>query len=167
MDNLTKRQRSYCMSRVRSRNTDLEAIVRSELFRRGWRFRKHVSSLPGTPDIVFVRLRVAVFVDGDFWHGYRFPAWKNRLSHFWSGKIEKNRGRARRNFARLRRLGWKPVRIWQHEIERDLARSVIAIEQVLNSERRGPGSRKNQQTDVPVSRITATIHRQKFSTASL
>src|SRR5438105_7307144 len=109
MDNLTKRQRSYCMSRVRSRNTDLEAMVRSELFRRGWRFRKHVSILPGTPDIVFARLRVAVFVDGDFWHGYRFPIWKTGLSHFWSVKIEKNRARDRKNFAKLRRLGWSPV----------------------------------------------------------
>lgn len=134
MDNLTKRQRSYCMSRVRSRNTDLEATVRSELFRRGWRFRKHVSSLPGTPDIVFVRLRVVVFVDGDFWHGYRFPKWKTKLSDFWSRKIEKNRKRDQNNFAKLRRKGWKTVRIWQHEIERDLAKSVTALERILDPE---------------------------------
>src|SRR5437870_5476979 len=82
MDNLTTHQRSYCMSRVRNRDTDLEAMVRSELFRRGWRFRKHVSSLPGTPDIVFPSHCLAVFIDGDFWHGYRFPQWKGNLSPF-------------------------------------------------------------------------------------
>jgi DNA mismatch endonuclease (patch repair protein) len=134
MDNLTERQRSYCMSRVRNRDTDLEALVRSELFKRGWRFRKHVSSLPGTPDIVFVRQSVAVFVDGDFWHGYRFPKWRDNLSEFWAAKIQKNRQRDRRNFAKLRRLGWRVTRIWQHEIRKDLSGSICRIEQLLAEE---------------------------------
>ena len=69
MDNLTCEQRERCMSTVRNRDTDIERAVRSELHKRGYRFRKHVRALPGTPDIVFVRDRVAVFVDGDFWHG--------------------------------------------------------------------------------------------------
>jgi DNA mismatch endonuclease, patch repair protein len=133
MDNLTKDQRSYCMSRVKNRDTDLEALVRSELFKRGWRFRKHVSSLPGTPDIVFVRQGVAVFVDGDFWHGYRFPAWRQSLSEFWLAKIQKNRMRDRKNFAKLRRLGWRVARVWQHEIKRDLSGSVRRLEEMLVS----------------------------------
>ena len=131
MDNLTAKQRSYCMSRVRNRDTDLEALVRSELFKRGWRFRKHVSSLPGTPDIVFPRQGIAVFVDGDFWHGYRFPAWEKSLSQFWAAKIQKNRRRDRSNFAKLRRLGWRVTRLWQHEIKRDLKKSVARIERLL------------------------------------
>jgi DNA mismatch endonuclease (patch repair protein) len=131
MDNLTSRQRSYCMSRVKNRDTDLEVLVRSELFRRGWRFRKHVSSLPGTPDIVFPRFRVAVFVDGDFWHGYRFPQWKESVSEFWVAKIQQNRKRDRANFLRLRRLGYRVLRIWQHEIKADLKSSVSRIELLL------------------------------------
>jgi DNA mismatch endonuclease (patch repair protein) len=119
------------MSRVRNRDTDLESLVRSELFKRGWRFRKHVSSLPGTPDIVFVRQGVAIFVDGDFWHGYRFPQWERNLSEFWKTKINKNRRRDRRNFAKLRRLGWRVVRVWQHEIKSDLLGSVERLEKLI------------------------------------
>ncbi len=119
-DNLTKEQRSYCMSRVKNRDTDLEYHLRSALHRRGFRFRKHVRALPGTPDIVFPATRVAVFVNGDFWHGYRFPAWRDSLSEFWQIKIEKNRRRDRRNYRALRRMGWTVVRVWQHEIRRDL-----------------------------------------------
>ena len=131
MDNLTPQQRSYCMSRVRNRDTDLESLVRSGLFKKGWRFRKHVSSLPGKPDIVFVRLRVVVFVDGDFWHGYRFPNWKKTLSNSWIKKIEKNRERDRRNFAKLRRTGWRVVRLWQHEVKGDLNGSLERLEKLL------------------------------------
>jgi DNA mismatch endonuclease, patch repair protein len=135
MDNLTTRQRSYCMSRVKNRDTDLEALVRSELFRRGWRFRKHVSSLPGTPDIVFPRHAIAIFVDGDFWHGYRFPKWQRRVSAFWVAKIQKNRKRDRNNFAKLRRRGWRVVRLWQHDIKKDLYGSVGRLEKMLSHKR--------------------------------
>jgi len=127
-DNLTQRQRSYCMSRVRNRDTDIERAVRSELHKRGYRFRKHIRALPGTPDIVFVKRRVAVFVDGDFWHGYRFPQWRENVSDFWQAKIEKNRRRDRRNFAKLRRKGWRVVRLWKHDIGRDLERCIDRIE---------------------------------------
>lgn len=131
MDNLSASERSFCMSRVRNRDTDIELLVRSELFRRGWRFRKHVSCLPGSPDIVFVRKRIAVFIDGDFWHGYQFPRWKKSLPDFWIAKIQKNRLRDRRNFAKLRRLGWKVVRLWQHEITGDLSQAIVRIENFL------------------------------------
>jgi DNA mismatch endonuclease, patch repair protein len=118
-DNLTRDQRSYCMSRVRNRDTDLELSLRSELHRLGFRFRKNVKDLPGSPDIVFPRWRLAVFIDGDFWHGYRFPRWCDSLSEFWREKIEANRRRDRRNHRTLRRMGWIVVRVWQHEIRRD------------------------------------------------
>ncbi|MFC2105751.1 DUF559 domain-containing protein, partial [Candidatus Bipolaricaulota bacterium] len=101
------------------------------LHKRGFRFRKHVRTLPGTPDVVFTKVRVAVFIDGDFWHGYRFPQWKESVSPFWQEKIAKNRARDRRNFARLRRIGWKVIRLWQHEIERNLESCLDRIIQVL------------------------------------
>jgi DNA mismatch endonuclease, patch repair protein len=131
-DNLSPAQRSYCMSRIRNKDTDLEALVRSVLFRRGWRFRKHVASLPGKPDIVFSRWRVAVFIDGDFWHGYRFSQWNGTLSEFWRIKIEKNRNRDRNNFQRLRTLGWRVIRIGQHEIKSDLDACIERIEKELS-----------------------------------
>ena len=107
------------MSRVRQRDTDLERAVRSRLHRAGYRFRKHVTDLPGRPDIVFSREKLAVFVDGDFWHGWHFSLWKDAVSPFWQQKIEGNRSRDRRNFAALRRQGWRVIRVWGHEIIRD------------------------------------------------
>jgi DNA mismatch endonuclease (patch repair protein) len=134
MDNLTARQRSHCMSRVRNRDTDLEILVRSALFKRGWRFKKHVSSLPGTPDIVFSRQKIAVFIDGDFWHGYRFSSWERSLSSFWKIKIQKNRKRDQKNFSKLRRRGWRVIRVWQHEIETNFGTSIKRIENLLMSQ---------------------------------
>jgi len=120
MDNLTTKQRSYCMSRVKGKDTTLEKIVRSELHKRGLRFRKHNSKLPGKPDIIFPKAKVVVFLDGDFWHGYRFPQWERSLSKFWRKKICETRKRDQRNFAKLRRMGWQVIRIWEHSIDRDL-----------------------------------------------
>jgi len=108
------------MSNVKGRDTTIERVVRSELHRRGLRFRKHVKALPGRPDAVFPSAKVAVFIDGDFWHGFRFPQWEHKLSDFWRDKIAKNRARDQRNFKALRRDGWTVVRLWQHQIERDL-----------------------------------------------
>lgn len=120
VDNLSREQRSYCMSRVKGRDTSLEKVMRSRLFKNGLRFRKNVGSLPGRPDIVFPSAKLAVFVDGDFWHGYRFFKWQHTLSKFWRMKISETRRRDRRNFAKLRRMGWRVIRVWQHEIEADL-----------------------------------------------
>ena len=119
-DNLSPQQRRYCMSRVKGKDTGLERVVRSELHKRGYRFRKHVKNLPGKPDIVFVKAKVVVFLDGDFWHGYRFPQWERKLSKFWRKKIGETRKRDQRNFAKLRRMEWQVVRIWEHSIEKDL-----------------------------------------------
>ncbi len=130
-DNLTLEQRSYCMSRVKNRDTNIERLVRSELHRRGQRFRKHAKDLPGKPDLVFRSAKVAVFIDGDFWHGYRFPAWSHKLSEFWQDKIEKNRTRDQRNFRKLRQTGWRVIRLWQHEVENNLKGCVGRIESAL------------------------------------
>ena len=125
-DNLTPAQRSYCMSRIKGKDTKLEVRIRSELHKKGLRFRKHVN-LPGMPDIVFSKARVIVFVDGDFWHGYRFPSWKDRVSDFWKKKISKNRKRDTRNHRKLREMGWTVIRLWQHEIERDFEGCIESI----------------------------------------
>lgn len=131
-DNLTPQQRSYCMSRVKGRDTGLERLVRSELHKRGLRFRKHVKELPGRPDVVFPRARVVVFIDGDFWHGYRLPAWEENLSEFWRRKIHRNRERDKSNFAKLRVRGWSVIRLWQHEVERDLAGCIERVVAAVN-----------------------------------
>ena len=130
-DKLTPAQRSYCMSRVKGVDTSIETQVRSLLHRRGLRFRKHVKQLPGKPDLVFPSARVAVFIDGDFWHGWRFSAWAKGLSPFWRAKISRTRERDRRNFAKLRRAGWTVLRIWQHDIRADPERAAEKIAEVV------------------------------------
>jgi DNA mismatch endonuclease (patch repair protein) len=130
-DNLTRKQRSYCMSQIKGKDTGLEIQVRKALRKRGFRFRTNVKELPGKPDIVLSKSRVVVFVDGDFWHGYRFPAWKKKVSEFWRIKIENNRERDVRNHRKLRRMGWKVIRIWQHQINHDFGRCLSRINSAI------------------------------------
>ena len=117
------------MSKVRNKNTDLEQLVCSKLRRSRIKFKTHVKDLPGTPDIVVTGSKIAVFVDGDFWHGYRFPSWETSVSPFWRSKILKNRNRDLRNFRRIRRMGWRVIRLWQHQLKED---SNFYIEKILN-----------------------------------
>jgi DNA mismatch endonuclease (patch repair protein) len=118
-DHLTLEQRSRAMKSVKLKDGSLEKIVQRELRAKGVRFRCHVHSLPGCPDIVFPKVRVAVFVDGDFWHGWRLSSWEHKLSKFWRDKLRANRRRDQRNFRRLRSRGWTVIRIWQHQLQRD------------------------------------------------
>jgi DNA mismatch endonuclease (patch repair protein) len=127
MDNLTPAQRSRTMSLIRSKDTRPELAIRRLLHARGLRFRKHARWLPGQPDLVFVTARVTVFVDGDYWHGWRFPSWRGTLSPYWQQKIEGNRRRDRRNFRKLRREGWLVIRVWEHQVECDANRCVDHI----------------------------------------
>jgi len=130
-DNLTPEQRSYTMSRIRSRNTKPELVVRKLAHARGLRFRIHQQQLPGCPDLAFSRSRVAVFIDGDFWHGWRFPRWSSKLSAYWEAKIDGNRRRDRSNFRRLRNMGWIVIRLWEHDVERNPETCVDRIERAV------------------------------------
>lgn len=126
-DIMSIEKRSALMARVRQKNTNLEAAVCSVLRKRGARFKRNVRDLPGSPDIVFSDAKLAVFVDGDFWHGWRFPTWSHKLSDAWKLKIAQNRRRDRLNFARLRRRGWRVLRLWGHEITRDIGAATERI----------------------------------------
>lgn len=117
---MTPAQRSEAMRRVKLKGGPLEILVQTELRRLGLRFRMNYKRLPGSPDIVFPKERIAVFVDGDFWHGWRLPKWEQKLSAFWRKKLTANRARDRRNFRRLRAAGWTVLRIWEHQIYADL-----------------------------------------------
>lgn len=130
-DPLTPSQRKFAMSRVRQKDTPIEVLLRSSLHRKGIRFRKNDRGLPGSPDIVIASARLAIFVDGDFWHGYRFPKWEHKLSPFWREKIHANRRRDCRNFAKLRRLGWTVMRFWGHEVLADVDSCATKIEKRL------------------------------------
>lgn len=107
------------------------AIALSEI---GLEFEQHCSDLTGKPDFVFRDVKVAVFVDGDFWHGFRFPLWEHKMTEKWREKISATRTRDRRNFAKLRRLGWKVVRIWEHQVERDPSVCAQRIAEAINDQ---------------------------------
>jgi DNA mismatch endonuclease (patch repair protein) len=117
-EHMTPAQRSRAMKRVKLKDGPLEKLVQNELRANGLKFRRHVRSLPGNPDIVFSKEKVAVFVDGDFWHGWRLPTWEHKLSKFWRDKLRANRARDLRNFCRLRAREWTVIRIWQHQLLR-------------------------------------------------
>ena len=112
------------MSRIKRKDTGLELRVRSELHKRGLRFRKHLKELPGKPDVVFTKARVAVFIDGDSWHGYRFPTWEHKVSDFWKTKISKTQERDMKNDDSLSEMGWTVIRLWQSDLQRDHEASI-------------------------------------------
>lgn len=123
-DFLTPRQRSERMARVRSSNTQLEVRVAEILRMVGLKFRRYTSRLPGRPDFILANGAVALFVDSDFWHGWRYPAWKSRLSASWRAKIGATRMRDRRITRRLRRMGVAVVRVWEHDLKKNLDATV-------------------------------------------
>lgn len=115
-DVLTKAQRSFCMSRIRGRNTKPEIGLRQRLFSQGLRYRLH-PRLPGRPDLVFVRERVAVFVDGCFWH--RCPKHATAPAAnaaFWASKLQGNVVRDTTVNRALRHDGWLVLRFWEHAV---------------------------------------------------
>ena len=121
------------MKRLKLKNGSLERLVQHGLHTKGLRFRRHVRNLPGRPDIVFPLERVAIFVDGDSWHGWRLPAWEHKLSKFWRDKLHANRTRDRRNFRLLRAAGWRVIRLWQHAVQVSEGRCVDRIESALKA----------------------------------
>jgi DNA mismatch endonuclease (patch repair protein) len=124
-DFLTPSERSKRMASIRSKDTLPERQVRSLLHAAGLRFRLHVSSLPGHPDIVLPRHRVVVFVHGCFWHGHscQRPGRIESLSEFWRSKIERNRVRDTNNRAELKALGWTVSVVWECELSSSKKRS--------------------------------------------
>jgi DNA mismatch endonuclease, patch repair protein len=118
-DIMSPEKRSALMARIRGKGTKPELAV-AELLRQERIIPElHAKDLPGRPDFVLRKSRVAIFVDGDFWHGWRFGAWRLTLSEEWEKKIESNRLRDARNHRLLRRRGWTVIRIWEHQIEND------------------------------------------------
>lgn len=114
-DSLTIAERSHRMSLIRSRDTKPEMLLRRALHSQGARYRLHRKDLPGKPDLVFGPHRIALFVNGCFWHGHKCPTGHipKTNSEFWRKKILTNRSRDARNIRRLRQEGWRVVVVWE------------------------------------------------------
>lgn len=115
----TKESRSYNMSRIAGKDTKPEELVRKYLFSKGFRYRKNVRKLPGTPDVVLPKYRTVIFVNGCFWHGHegcKYFVWPKNNAEFWRQKIETNISRDQRKEAQLRNMGWNVMIVWECEL---------------------------------------------------
>lgn len=120
MDNHTKSQRSYNMSRIRSTNSKPEEIVRKYLFSQGFRYRKNDKRYPGKPDIVLPKYKTVIFVHGCFWHMHdcgRF-VWPSSNVEYWEKKINRNVDRDKEHTEKLQADGWKVLTVWECELNK-------------------------------------------------
>ena len=125
-DIFSEEQRSYVMSRVGSKNTKPELIVRSYLHGLGFRFRIHEKSLPGRPDVVLPKHRCVVFVNGCFWHRHKGclrASMPSTRVDFWQSKFERNIARDQKDLCLLKKAKWKVCLVWECEIDKISLRS--------------------------------------------
>lgn len=138
-DRMTPEQRHDCMASIHSEDTRPEQAVRRELWHRGYRFRKCVRTLPGTPDIVLPKYRTCIFVNGCFWHGHKgcskFVMPKTR-TEFWVNKIARNQERDLVNIQRLESIGWSAITVWECELGKSsIENTMEKIESMLEENR--------------------------------
>lgn len=143
-DNLTKEQRHRNMVNIKSKNTSIEIKLAKALWHKGYRYRKNFDGLPGKPDIVITKYKIAVFCDGEFFHGKDWEVLKPRLeksnnSEFWISKIARNRERDDEVNKQLLYLGWTVVRFWGKEIQKNVDRCVKVIDEVVLDMKVGNG----------------------------
>lgn len=134
MDNHTPEQRRKNMKAVKNKDSEIERLLRKELWSRGLRYRKNYKKIIGKPDIVFVGKKFAVFCDSEFWHGHNWDERKNDFkSHqeFWIPKIERNMERDREVTQRLEAEGWTVLRFWGKDIKQNVAKCADEITAVI------------------------------------
>lgn len=133
-DRISKERRSWNMGRIRSKNTKLEVLVRSALFRAGFRFRKNDKRYPGTPDIVLPRYKTVIFVNGCFWHhheGCRLGYVPKTRTDFWMKKFRQNQVNDKLNRDKLEEMGWHVITIWECELKKDFDEVIIRLIEVM------------------------------------
>lgn len=136
MDVLTKEQRHQNMSHIRGRDTKIEIILRKALWHKGYRYRKNYRGLPGNPDIVLLKYKIAIFCDGEFFHGKNWEEQRERLknsnnSQFWISKIARNIDRDDEVNKKLNAMGWTVLRFWGEDIKKHLDECVRVIEETI------------------------------------
>lgn len=132
----SKEQTHRIMSGVHSKDTSIEVKLRKALWKKGYRYRKNVKGLPGKPDIVLCKYKIAIFCDSEFWHGKDWEVLKPKLERgnnpdFWVNKIERNRERDNRVDKELLFLGWTVIRFWGIDILKKTDECVKVIEETI------------------------------------
>lgn len=136
MDVLTKEQRHKNMSRIKGKDTEIEIRLRKALWHKGYRYRKNYKELPGSPDIAITKYQIAIFCDGEFFHGKNWEELRIKLensnnSHFWINKIARNIDRDDEVNKQLNALGWTVLRFWGEDIKKHLDECINVIEEAV------------------------------------
>lgn len=136
MDNLSKEQRRKNMQHIRAKDSGIEVALRQALWAKGYRYRKNYSLLPGKPDIVFTKEKVAIFCDGEFFHGKDWEILQTTLRNsnngdYWINKISRNRERDEEINKKLQFMGWTVIRFWGNDIKKNVVGCVQAIEELM------------------------------------
>ena len=137
MDVHSKEVRSYNMSHIRNKNTKPEDIVAKYLFKNGFRYRRNVKKLPGTPDIVLRKYKTVIFVNGCFWHmheGCKNFVWPKDNEEFWRNKLLRNKERDAVKMEQLKELGWKVITVWECQLKHDNLERIM--KELINSLRK-------------------------------
>lgn len=130
MDVHDKKTRSYNMSRIKGKNTKPEDLVAKYLFSKGFRYRRNVKKLPGTPDIVLRKYNTVIFVNGCFWHmheGCNYFVWPNDNAEFWRDKLLRNKERDAEKNRQLKELGWRVLTIWECQLKHNNFETTMEI----------------------------------------
>lgn len=128
MDNLSTQNRRKNMQNIRSKDTLMEIKVRSALHQKGLRFRKNYNKLIGKPDIVFIKKKVAIFLDSCFWHKCRFHYKEPKTNiEYWIPKLKRNKERAIDVNKTLKKEGWKVLRFWEHDVKKNFEKVIVKI----------------------------------------
>jgi DNA mismatch endonuclease, patch repair protein len=130
-DIFTPEKRSKIMSAIKGKDTKIELMLRKALWKEGIRGYRLNVKLPGKPDIVFTKYKIAIFCDGDFWHGKDFDMWKHRLTPYWSEKIQRNIKRDERNSDLLQGQGIIVLHFWESDIITDIDHCLAKIKKYL------------------------------------
>jgi len=134
MDNLTPEQRRKSMSHIRSKDTSVEILLRKALWHEGIRYRKNMKTLPGKPDIAITKYKVAIFCDGELWHGKDWETRKETIKtnrNYWIPKIERNITRDNENERKLESMGWVVIRFWGKKIKKNPEKCVNEIKETI------------------------------------
>lgn len=140
MDRHTPEQRRKNMRAVKCKDSKIELVLRKKLWNRGFRYRKNFKDLPGKPDIVFTKYKIAVFCDSEFWHGYNWEERKQDIKSnrdFWIPKIERNIERDREVNRQLDSMGWLVLRFWGKQILKSTDQCVSVIEKIIEEIKNG------------------------------
>lgn len=131
VDIFSKKKRSDIMSKVRNKETEIEIKLRKELWKAGYRYRKNVSGYFGKPDILLKKYKAVIFMDSCFWHGCKKHGSMPQVrKKFWKEKIERNKERDKEVNKYYKKIGWKVIRIWEHDINRDLQKAMTMINKI-------------------------------------